>query len=290
VLARRQFMHSLRREDSFRPAAIANKVSQRGIDVVGSLTRCLPDPFGALVEKEFRTLVRMPRFRVLFGMACVFSIFVFMPVVMRVQQNSFVGQNALPITSMYGLLLLSDALLLNVFGFDRGATQVYFVTPLSISAVIRAKNLAAIAFVALQSTAVPLLLFLFQVKFSWLSLAAGFLSATVETVFLLAAGNLLSVLVPRPIDPRTSLRQQSGGKMQMWLLACTVGMFLLVGAAFLARWATDRDWVLMAALALELAIGLLVYRISLDSTIAHALTSREQIVTALSKSASPVSS
>lgn len=290
VIARRQFIKSLNREDSFRPPALITKAFSRGTDIVTSLTRPLPDPFGALVEKELRSLIRMPRFRVVFGMACVFSIFVFMPLAFNSGHNSFMAQNGLPVTSLYGLLLLSDVLLMNIFGFDRGATQVYFATPPEISTVIRAKNLVAIVFIALQSLAVPFLSMLFRIHFSWLSLIAGIVSSTVVGIFLLSAGNLLSVFMPRPINPRNSFRQHAGGKVQLWLLVCTLGMFLLVGAAFLARWATGHDWVLFAILAFEFAVGLIIYRISLDSTIERALNTREQIVTALSQNASPMGS
>jgi hypothetical protein len=287
-VAHRQFMKSLNREDSFRQVQLFASTASRRVDLIGSLTRTLPDPFGALFEKELRSLIRMPRFRVIFGMACVFSIFVFMPLAMNLGKHSFMNQNMLPVTSLYGLLLLSDVLLMNIFGFDRGATQVYFATPPAISLAIRAKNLAAVVFIVLQSLAVPLLSVVFRIQFSWLSLEAGLLASAVVAVFLLAAGNLLSVYLPRPINPRNPFRQQAGGKVQLWLLVCTLGMFLLVGAAFFARWATDRDWVLMAILGFELLVGLIIYRISLDSTVEQAVNSRERIVSALSQNASPM--
>jgi hypothetical protein len=282
-------MKSLRQEDSFRPASPIAKARSR-FDFIASLTDHLPDPFAALVEKELRTLLRMPRFRVLFGMACVFSILVFLPVAMEAGERSFMGQNALPVTSLYGLLLLSDALLLNIFGFDRGASQLYFTTPTAFSTVVRAKNFTAILLVAVQSLVVPLLALLFRMNVTRLAVASGFLSAAVVTIFLLSAGNLLSVIQPRPIDPKSAFRKQGGAKVQMWLLFCTFGMFLLVGFAFLARWATDRDWVLLTVLALEFAIGLVVYRIALESTIGRALAGRERIVSELSKSAAPLGS
>ena len=67
-------------------------------------------------------------------------------------------------------------------------------------------------------------------------------------------------------------------------------MFLLVGFAFLARWATGRDWALPAVLSLELTIGLIVYRIALESSIEHATSSQEHVWTELSKNAAPLSS
>ena len=42
--------------------------------------RLFRDPLGAVLQKEFHSLLRMPRFRVLFGMACVFSVVVFIPI------------------------------------------------------------------------------------------------------------------------------------------------------------------------------------------------------------------
>jgi ABC-2 type transport system permease protein len=287
ILARVQFMKSLRQEDSFRPAVIAHKAGRKS-DIFGALTRRLPDPFGAQVEKELRTLVRMPRFRVLFGMACLFSIFVFLPVAMESGRDSFMAENAVPVTSLYGLLLLSDALLLNIFGFDRGAAQLYFSTPPELSTVIRAKNLAAVFLVAVQAMAVPLLSLLFRMHVTPFSAISALLSSAVATVFLMAAGNLLSVHFPRPIDPRSAFRKQGASKIQLWLLGCSLGMFIMVGFAFLARWATDMEWVLPAVLGLEFAIGLLIYRISLQSTIEYALASQEQIVTALSKNTAPL--
>ena len=50
--------------------------------------------------------------------------------------HSLVGENFLTFISVYALLLLSDTLFWNVFGFDRGAAQVYFLFPVSISTVL----------------------------------------------------------------------------------------------------------------------------------------------------------
>lgn len=288
-LARRQFMKSLRRENAFRSAPLFSK-TRRTSDIISLLTGHLSDPFAALVEKELRTLVRMPRIRVVFGMACVFSTLVFLPLALDASEKSFIAQNSLPVTSLYGLLLLSDALLLNIFGFDHTAAQLYFATPPAISLVIRAKNLAAILLVALQSLAVPLLAMLFHMPVSGVSLLAGLLSSAAVTVFLLSAGNMLSVYMPRPIDPQSAFRKQGGTRVQLWLLLCTVGMFLLIGFAFFARWATDQEWVLPAILSFELLVGLLIYRISLESTLEHMRLTQERILADLSRSVSPLSS
>ena len=251
------------------------------------LANFFADPMGAIVEKELRSMVRMPRFRVLFGMACIFSVVVFLP--LKMGRSHGMSQDLVPVISLYGLLLLSDALLLNIFGFDRGAAQIYFVTPMPIDIVIKAKNCVALIFISLQTLAIPLVASLF-VHITLFAAMAGICASAVATLFLLSAGNLMSTTLPRPMDPGSTFRRQAGAKVQMWLLACSLGMAVLVGFAYLARWAArDNDWAFLAVLAVEFVIGLVVYRIALESSVARALQGREAILAALAKNASPVS-
>ena len=190
----------------------------------------------------------MPRFRVLFGMACVFSVVVFFPIDFQQASrhgNGFIRHNFLPIVNLYGLLLLSDVLLLNIFGMDRRAAQIYFVVPVPLRAAVRAKNATAIIFIAMQTGAVLLLAMVFRVYVSPLSIATGLAASAIVTVYLIAVGNLTSVKMARPVDPAQTFKKQAGAKMQLWLLACGVGMYMLVGFAFLAQWAygaTQRCW------------------------------------------------
>jgi ABC-2 type transport system permease protein len=65
-------------------------------------------------------------------------------------------------------------------------------------------------------------------------------------------------------------------------------MAVLVGFAYLARWAFDSDWALLGVLLFEFAIGYVVYRVSLDSAVEHGLNERERIIDALSRTSSPV--
>ena len=108
-------------------------------------------------------------------------------------------------------------------------------------------------------------------------------------VFCLSIGNLCSVMMSRPIDPRQTLRKQAGGRVQLWFLFCSIGLALVIGFAFLAQWALQREWVLGAVLALELGIGIVVYWIALESAVERALRCREQIIDALTKESAPVS-
>jgi ABC-2 type transport system permease protein len=295
VWARQQFTRGLLKGDSFRAASAAAsrepRPSSRSLRSPWAwLAQVFNDPLAALLEKELRSLLRMPRFRVIFGMACVFGVIVFVPVSFRGRHSNFMSQNFLPTVNLYGLLLLSDVLLLNVFGFDRGASELFFAAPIPFRAVILAKNLSALLFIALQTAAVLLFVLLIRVPLTGFEVASAAAASAVTTVFLLSAGNLLSVSMPRPLDPATTFRKQSGGQMQLWLLLCSVGMLLLVGFPLLARWAVQKDWVFFAVALLELGIGLIVYWIAVEAAVERALSGRERIVNALSKGASPVSS
>ena len=77
--------------------------------------------------------------------------------------------------------------------------------------------------------------------------------------------------------------------MQLWLIGCSLGTYLLVGFAFLAQWAFRSDAALLGILLLEFVIGVIVYKIATDSALSHGLDNREQLVDALSKGASPIS-
>jgi ABC-2 type transport system permease protein len=291
VLARTQFRRGLLREDRFRSSGVSTKQRARSGALPGLLTRFFRDPMAALVQRELQSLARMPRFRVVFGMACIFGVLVFIPAALRDggrQGHGFMSENFLPIVNLYGLLLLSDALLLNVFGLDRQASQLFFVAPVRLETVLRAKNAAAFCFVALETLAVLIFVLLLRIHLSVFSVAGGIAISVVVSVFLVSAGNFTSVSMPRPIDPSSTFRKQAGARMQLWLLFASLGMLTLVAFPFLARWAFEKDWPFFAVLLGELGIGAIFYRIALDSAVERGMRDRERIVEALSKGASVV--
>jgi ABC-2 type transport system permease protein len=294
ALARYQFLRSLAGEEPFRPdvkAGTAARPVLRSSSVFAFVNRIFSDPLASLVQRELQSLLRMPRFRVILGLATVFSVGIFVPLTLSHPgggRGGFINENFPAVTTLYGLLLLSDALLLNVFGFDRRATQIYFIAPVSFATVLRAKNLVAGFFIALQTAAVLLLAALGRGVTSPSDIANALGSAAVMTIFLLSVGNLSSTRLARPMDPRQTFKKQAGGKMQLWLVLCSVGMFLLIGSAFLAKWAFQSEWAFLAILALELIIGCITYRIATDSAVEYALREKEQLVDALSRGSAPV--
>ncbi len=197
-------------------------------------------------------------------------------------------QELLPIVNLYGLLILSDVLLLNIFGFDRKAAQIYFVTPVPFAAVLKAKNLAALGFILAQSIIAAIAVTALRLSGGPESIGSALAASAVVGIFFLSAGNLMSIAMPRPIDPAQTFRKQAGGKMQLWFLACALGMTVLMGFAFLAQWALRSYWALVGVLALEFIIGLIVYRVALDSAADRGWRERERVIEALSKGASPV--
>ena len=287
--ARRQFARSLVQDDVFRgPINSGAPKNTASLPLLDSISNLFQDPTAALIQKEFRSLLRMPRFRVMLGMACVFSILVFLPVLLgEGGKNGFLRHNYFSIVNLYALLIMADALLLNIFGVDRAAAQIYFISPVSLATVIKAKNLAAWAFILLQNLLVAALTPFFT-RVTFFAVAAGFLASAVAGIHLMWAGNILSVLMPRPIDPSSTLKKQAGAKIQLWILLCTIGMAVLVGFAYLARWAFDSDWALLGVLLFEFTIGYVVYRVALDTAVERGVDQRERIIDALSKTSSPV--
>ncbi len=297
VLARRMFMRSLRFEETAGPVARVSVISRRSNGKVAAdwsslLYRLFRDPLATLIEKEIRSLVRTPRFRIRFGMACIFSVLIFVPLAANTTRagSPFLDRNFFPVTTLYGLLLLSDAVILNVFGTDRGATAVYFAAPIGFGTVLRAKNIVAVICVALQSAFVLIFTALLRQRMSSLDVLSSFGSAAVVGVFFLAVGNLTSVSLAWPADPKQMVRRTGGGKMQLWVLACSVGMAVLIGAALLARWALDSSWAFVGVLAVELVVGLIVYKVATDSALERSFTERERMIDQLSKSAAVIGS
>lgn len=294
LFARWQFKKSFRHEEIIRRTAsdAGSPATSHEARVLEWPARLFRDPLASLLQKELRSLLRMPRFRVLFGMACIFSVIVFIPITFNQgvrDGSSFVHSNFLPIVNLYGLLLLSDVLLLNVFGLDRSAAQLYFVVPVPLETVVKAKNLAAVIFVCLQTVAVLLIALLIRASITPISAFTGVSASAVATIYLLAFGNLASVSMARPVDPAQTFKKQAGARMQLWLLLCGVCMYAFVGFAFLARWALQSDWALLGILLLEFLIGIVVYRIATESAVRRGSRERERLVEALSRGPSPVS-
>jgi ABC-2 type transport system permease protein len=189
---------------------------------------------------------------------------------------------------MYSLILLSEACFWNFFGFDRSAAQFYFLAPIAFSRVMIGKNLSALFFIVLEIGMITLVCGLLGMPLHPRTLAESFSVAAVLSVFMLAAGNQLSLRQPRPMNPAASFRSGASGRVQAILFMIWPIAFVPVGLAYLARYAFDSEAAFFGVLAVDAAIGAIVYKLSLDSAVAVAEQLKEQIVTALSRGEGPI--
>ncbi len=249
------------------------------------------DPLGALVEKELRSLARSPRFRLVFLMGFTFGLVIWLPMALGRQgmTQSFLGNNYLTVVSVYSLLLLSEVCFWNSFGFDRSAAQLYFLAPIPFSKVLMGKNLGSMLFIVLEICAVTAVCALLGMPLNVLKLAEAFSVAGVVSIFLLCAGNLMSVRHARGVNPDSSFRSGAAGRLQAILLVVYPVAFLPAALAYLARYAFDSEIAFFAVLAFDAIVGVIAYRIALESAVESATNMKEKIVTALAAGDGPIS-
>lgn len=250
----------------------------------------LPDPLGALVEKELRFLSRAPRFRIVFLMGFSFGLLIWLPFTFRSGRDAqgFLASNYLTMVSVYALLLLGEVSFWNTFGFDRGAVQNYFVLPVKFTRVLIAKNITAAIFVFLEITIIAAVCFLLGMPLTFGKLGEAFAVTGVMTLLLLAVGNLGSIHYPRPVNPSHSWRSASAGRFQAFLMMLYPLVGIPVLLAYLARYAFQSQWAFAGVLAVGALLGVILYWVALDSSREAADKHKEAMVTSLSAGDGPV--
>ena len=291
IFGRSQFERGLR----FDAAAAASRVSSSRrvsrLEWWYQLPNALlPDPLGALIEKELRFLSRAPRFRLVFLMGFSFGLLIWGPMAFggASSQHSFLAENYLTLVSVYALMMMSDALFWNCFGFDRSAAQVYFLVPVKMSTVLAGKNLAAAFLVLMEITAIALVCALLRLPFGGLQVLEAFVVTCVITVFVMAVGNLSSMYSPRAVNPVKAMKTSAQSRAQLLLLLAFPVTLAPVAMAFLARYAFDTEWAFFGALLLGGMVGAVMYFYSMQSALKAAEDRREQIISALSRGEGPI--
>jgi ABC-2 type transport system permease protein len=250
----------------------------------------LRDPLAALIEKELRFLSRAPRFRLVFLMGFSFGLLIWTPIAFGrlSSERTFLGDNYLTMVSIYALLLMSDALFWNCFGFDRSAAQVYFLVPVKMSTVLAGKNLAAAFLVFMEITAIALVCALLRLPLSGLQILEAFAVTCVITLFTLAVGNLSSLYNPRAVNPVKAMKTAAQSRSQALMMLAFPLTLVPVVVAYLARYAFDTEWAFFAVLLFGCVVGVLVYSYSMQSALKAAEDRREQIIGALSSGEGPI--
>jgi ABC-2 type transport system permease protein len=249
-----------------------------------------PDPIGAIVEKELRTLSRTPRFRLVFVMGFTFGLVVWLPLIFghAPGKHSAATENFLTLVCLYALALLGQVTYWNAFGFDRAAAQAYFAWPIPISRALMGKNLAAGIFVFLEMLAVTAACLLLRMQPSPMKILEAYLVTPIVALYLLSAGNLSSVHVPRALNAERVAQGGSAGRSQAFMFFVYPVALLPVLLAYGARYAFDSEAAFYGLLAFAAGLGGIVYWVALDSAVEAAGRRREQIITELSRTAGPV--
>ncbi len=287
LFARSQFAGSLRLEEfSAAPATAAPRQASPRLEAFYRFpSRLFTDPLAALMEKELRVFVRAPRFRLVLLMACSMGQLLWLPIgLRRGAEGGFVTSNYLTLSMSYALLILSDILLWNVFGFERGAAQAWFVTPVNLRTVLRAKNLVAAFFLLLCLAVVTVIVIVLPVRLTPLQFIESLAVLTVMATMLIAVGNLGSVYFPRAVDPTQAWRNASAGKTQIFMLLVYPLISVPLSLAYVARWATDSEAAFFAVLAVDLAIAATFYWVATDSAVEAAEVRKEEMISTLTAS------
>ena len=289
LFGRTQFERNLRFDADAARATVRRPLNKREawIEGAGGLpSKLLPDPVAALVEKELRALRRTPRFRMVFMMGFTFGLLVWLPMALGRRSSGWVAGHFLTLVSVYALALLGQVSYLNAFGFDRSAAQVYFVAPVRLRQVIVAKNMAAALSILLEVllvTAVSLAV----VRIPAVRIAEAFLATAVCSLYLLAAGNLMSVKYPKAANPERVGQGDPARRQGLIFLMFPLTMAPLA-FAYGARYLLQADAAFYATLAVAGSLGAAAYGMSTQAAARIAVERRESFLGELSSGSGPI--
>jgi ABC-2 type transport system permease protein len=290
LFGRWQFARNLRYDFQEAQATVVSAKDRRVADRLYRLPALvLPDPLSAIVEKELRSLVRTPRFRLVFVMGFSFGLVVWLPMMLRGRlTHSAVSGNFLAVVSLYALFLLAQVTYGNAFGFDRSAAQIYFSAPVAISRALAGKNIAAAIFIFLEIAAVAAACSLLRLGISAGQIAEAFLVTAIAALYLLGIGNLSSVNYPRPMSAQRVSGGGGGGRAQGLLFLLYPISLAPVFLAYLARYAFDSQVVFYGILAFATVLGAAIYWMAMESAVSTARNRRETILAELSGGDGPM--
>jgi ABC-2 type transport system permease protein len=270
-------------------SAGARRWSERFYRLPGLLWR---DPLAAIVEKELRTLMRSPRFRLVFVMGFTFGLMFWLPMVLRrnVSQDGFLAHNFLVIVCIYAMTLIGQVTYWNCFGIDRSAVTFYFAAPQPMSRTLLGKNIACLFFLYLEALVLMSLTFAVHVNFTLGQALETFVVIGICAAYVMALGNVSSVHYPRALSPER-VSQSGGGNRAQALVAMFYPVVLLpVVLAYIARFAFDSEMAFALVLTLAAILAGVFYWLAMDSAVKAAAARRQIIMEELSRGDGPVGS
>ncbi|MBI4902395.1 MAG: hypothetical protein HY820_02090 [Acidobacteria bacterium] len=249
--------------------------------------RVIPDPIGAMVEKEVRSLIRAPRFRLLFIMGFSFGLLIWLPMMLG-RRHSAMGSYFLVVICAYAITLLSEVLIWNMLGFDRSAAQLYWLAPMRPRALLVAKNTAAILFVFLQILIITGVCLVFRLPVTVRMFLDTVAVCMLLLILLLSVGNYSSLRFPRPVDPRENWKRSAATKFQALLLLIYPVLAVPFAFAYYARSVWEAQWPFYTVVAVVAIAAFTAYSLSLDNAEMVANDQKERILTQLGQGEGPM--
>ena len=269
---------------------------RRGLlDLQGRLVRLpsyvLPDPLGALVEKELRYLWRSPRFRLPFFMGFTFGVIAWVPIMKNWQASAgdWLEQSSVTFISLYALLLLGPVMFLNRFGFDRDAARFYFWLPLSFRTLLLAKNLTTLVFATFEIALVCGVCLLIGLPVGIPESLEAFAVGSIALLYLVSVGNHMSVHHPVASNPDRISRAGPGHGLRATVQFLLFPMSLLpLLVAYVGRYRYDSIKAYVAVLVLAAAGGVALYLLTLSKTVRYGRRHREMLLSYLTPGGAPI--
>jgi ABC-2 type transport system permease protein len=242
----------------------------------------LPGRLAPLLEKEGKYVLRHPVAGVLALVVPAFAGLVAWKVSPLVPEEAGEVVRALPLFGFAAYAhLATQPFWLNGFGWERGGGRAWFLAPVAPADVLVAKNAATyLLSLALFVAGAAAGIAVGGPPPAWALVAAAALHAGLAP-FLLAAGNVVSILNPRPA-PHTI---QRGGHLSS--LSVLAGMAIFAAAAglfslpVLLAIRLDAAWVLPAGFAALGLAGLALYRLALARSGRLLLARKEALLAAV---------
>jgi ABC-2 type transport system permease protein len=244
------------------------------------------------VEKELRSLVRTPRYRMVFVMGFSFGLMIWLPMILgaRAERNDTLSHHFLPVVSVYSLTLLGQVSFWNCFGFDRSAAFIYFAAPQPLAKTFAGKNVAALVFIYLEVFILAGVTSLFGVTPGAGQILETLLVVGICSLYMLALGNISSVQYPRGLNPERVSQGGTSSRFQALIMLLYPLSLLPVLLAYAARYAFASEVAFYLVLAFAAAVGGALYWIAMESAVATAIKHRERILHELSNAGGPVAS
>jgi ABC-2 type transport system permease protein len=236
----------------------------------------IPGRLAPLLEKEAKYVVRHPVAMVLALVVPAFAALVAWKLLPLIPGESGEVVRALPIFGFAAYAhLATQPFWLNAFGWERGGGRAWFLAPVRPADVLVAKNATAyLLSLALFATSAAAGILVAGPPPAWALAGALALHAGMAPFFL-AAGNVISIVNPRPA-PYTV---QRGGHLSPISVLAGMAVFAVGTGVFavpvLVALRLDRAWVLPAAFLVLGVAGAAAYRAALPR-VARLLSERRE--------------